>query len=274
MQNRFFPEPYESYLCYICNLDVPKKYYKQHNKSAKHQNHKKLVEKVLENVGKQLNTDIDSVPNKQEYDMFYCETCCKVVTRNNIRNHTKSNYHKQAIENEKLNSKFIESYIYKNNNEGDILSEINYENDLDSEFSSPSDSDWCDDTNADSNSKNNINNDVPCEGNNCNGIEEVANFQNYLKDMVVKYNLAVKLPLVVGDSVVIITPKGHKEHITIDAFHSYKKMNGFAFCLLCAKWVQENIKQHSVSEEHVRNIFLPINDNFARQMVSDCFFII
>ncbi|CAB3255316.1 unnamed protein product [Arctia plantaginis] len=261
-----FIESYESFSCYICNIDVPKIYYKQHNKSARHQNYKKLVEKVLENVKKQINIDIDNIPNNQEYDMFYCETCCKVVARNNKQNHKKSNYHIQSIENEQLTSKFIEMYINNKKTEDDIQSVINYEHDLDSEFSSPSNSDWCDTNNFIKNCKNN---NVLNKSNNCNGIDEVEKFQKYLKEMIAKYNLDVKLPSMEGNSVVIVTPKGYKEKITTDAFHSYKKMNGFAFCLSCQKWVSENISEHSASEEHVRNIFQPVNDNFAREVVND-----
>lgn len=271
-------------MCHICNIDVPRAYLKQHNKSRSHQNYKKLTEKVLENVLKQFNIDIDSNDNFGQHDKYYCETCSKVVLTKHKRQHNRSKYHSNSIENQRQADNFIEIYVKNKEDENRNVVNKTRSNRNAIENNSSSDTDWNFDSDTEDETVTNvtevfqINNvshksiQTPIKKTECstsNGLstsQEIKDFQLYLKEMIAKYNLKFNLPPVEDNSIVIVTPKGYKEKISIDTFHGFKRVNHFIYCQLCWVSVHQGISEHSKSKEHVMQVIQPVGDDFIRSL--------
>lgn len=312
-------------MCHICNIAIPQRYYKEHISSELHQTYKKLSDKVLENVSKQMNIILDCTENGNQSNEYYCESCAKVVLMEHKQKHNRSKYHLTYLENHKLADRFVELYVenmdvrnenqpcisnntIKNENNGSntietmLESGSNNDSDTDWNFETESEDEENDDhimpinkvisytseepivtngenveTGEDVDNQENpihIETEMPCESLKSleakphNFSKNVTQFEVYLKEMMIKYNLKFDIPTIENNSITITTLTGFKENVAIDVFHSYKKINSFIFCQLCKERVGPDTSYHSSTKCHVMNIMQPVGNYFLRELVS------
>ncbi|XP_075969826.1 uncharacterized protein LOC142972510 [Anticarsia gemmatalis] len=290
-------EPSETDICHICNIEVPKIYYRAHIKTEYHQIHKALAETFLENVSKQISVEIENPDVKRNDDIYYCEPCSKVIAVENRGRHNTSTYHSSSVERQKVAENFLKIYTgninddTENDSVNNHATESNGTNTVvhgtDSMYSTNSVSDLSENENGNKiipykAKKETTNTTLPATitHNNSDKVMPISgivgnkgvDFILYLKKMIQKYKLTYKLPMIENDEIIVTTPKGHIEKVPIDTFQGlkeYKKYKESKHCQLCKKWVLKEDRSHIECETHVRNLLQPINDHFCRELTSN-----
>ncbi|CAG5000977.1 unnamed protein product [Parnassius apollo] len=263
--------------CYICNIEVPLPFMKEHIDSSKHKTFLKITEVALERVKKQMGFNFsskNSVPS-----MYFCQTCVTTTPVKDKSFHMKSNAHKNAVILDKLLNDFLKIYTHekleKDKTESDI--ETSNHEGLDkviNKMSNANSTVICSDevTNIPDIEKPVYNKDTAEEiasklipitvpkVNKNTIVNGGTNLTEYINILNAKTFSTHKLKDVNGDYFIIETKDGSQLKVTHNHFHGVLAMGKrHAQCKLCTEIVR-NLDEHICSQKHIEKLVLPIND--------------
>ncbi|KAJ8704991.1 hypothetical protein PYW08_012311 [Mythimna loreyi] len=398
-------EPSETYRCHICNVNVPKMCERAHNASDQHDTMKKIYEKILESVTKQINVNRIANDENCAENTYYCAQCSKIIKIKNRQKHETSDYHVKFVKDFNIISDFYKILRDRKSDDSELDTEFSDVNEGNSGgghetvfcevnesrtgegngtlfsglnepgfsggnepgFSGGNETGFSGGNEAGFSGGNEPGfsggnepgfsgiNEPGCSGINepgCSGINEPGcsgvnvtrfseedeeltesayslvieeecieednleidrvkgnndndrnnvvmdaslstldtddysmnlsnnrsfqsdgnvansqgktNFEEYVKDMINKYDLKINLPVINGDFIWMAAPNGTVAQISRDHFHSYRALMNNVYCQLCNKWITQDTRNHDIFDKHVKKIFRPINDQFTR----------
>ncbi|CAK1592115.1 unnamed protein product, partial [Parnassius mnemosyne] len=250
-------------LCYICNIEVPLPYMKEHLNSTKHKTFLKITEVALERVKKQVThnfSEKNPVPS-----MYFCQTCVTTTPVKDKSFHMKSTAHKNAVTLDRILNDFIKIYTH------DELETDNTESEI--ETPNHEELDKVDEgTNKPDIEKPVYNEDIakeivwnlkPATFHKINKDAIVSNGTNlteYINNLNAKTLSSHKVKDVNGEYLIIETKDGSEVKVTHNNFHGILAIGKrHAQCKLCTEIVR-NLDKHIYSQKHIEKIVLPIND--------------
>ncbi|KAH9635917.1 hypothetical protein HF086_002477 [Spodoptera exigua] len=125
----------QTYLCHICNKQVPIACHLAHKESSQQNTNKNILNTALRRISKHMNTEQITKTEKLDHTMYFCDICCKIIRLNDKLKHETSTEHLNSMDNydilNKFNSLFsIDVKDNVNNDDRDSIKD-NYCNDSD-----------------------------------------------------------------------------------------------------------------------------------------------
>ncbi|CAK1592113.1 unnamed protein product [Parnassius mnemosyne] len=264
-------------LCYICNIEVPLPYMKEHINSTKHKTFLKITEVALERVKKQVAHNFSD--KNPVSSMYFCQTCVTTTPVKDKSFHMKSTAHKNAVILDRILNDFLKIYTHDELETDNTESEIETPNheELDKVINKMLNANCTkicndEDVNKPDIEKPVCNKDItkeivwkliPITFQKINEDDIVScgtNLTEYINNLNAKTLSSHKVKDVNGEYLIIETKDGSQLKVTHNNFHGVSAMGKrHAQCKLCTEIVK-NLVEHMYSQKHFENIVLPIND--------------
>ncbi|KAL4721657.1 hypothetical protein ACJJTC_009975 [Scirpophaga incertulas] len=245
-------ENYSTYKCIACNLDVPKMFRKLHLNSVKHKLGLELIQKVLERTKDLIissNNDFDDI--SQTKNVYFCTACVSAVKVQNKVEHESSKEHFKSILHDKLLKDLLMLYSDK-----DFLDRVDFDYFNEGCRKNVQDNECVNknidifDTGSKTSAKTKIATKVEVKPMRLNEYIDLLN-QNASNNQF----------MVDGECIKIITLDKAVLKIPEKNLHSFHELDGHTICGACQFVdVDEDIESHKISDEHLKNITVPLKD--------------
>ncbi|CAB3262199.1 unnamed protein product [Arctia plantaginis] len=110
--------------CHVCDVVVPRAYFRIHAQSRIHQNNKKISALFVENLFSDYTLLAHDVMKNRHFNSFYCTSCVRLVPDDQTLAHGLSVEHFKSTEKESALNVFVEMFIDKKREESADLDDI------------------------------------------------------------------------------------------------------------------------------------------------------
>ncbi|XP_035457720.1 uncharacterized protein LOC118281247 [Spodoptera frugiperda] len=135
MGNPHRPSSTQTYLCPLCNIQVPIRCHIAHKRSTQHNTYRNICNTVLQRVKNEINTENITSTEKLLDTEYYCDICCKIIQIADKLHHETSKEHLNSMENFVILNKFNNLFSFGDNDDDD---ENNYVTDSDDDYNADS----------------------------------------------------------------------------------------------------------------------------------------
>ncbi|XP_047543066.1 uncharacterized protein LOC125075368 [Vanessa atalanta] len=248
--------------CHICDMDVPRVYLNEHNKSFKHKFNTKIADVALKRLQLYMtrNDNTDSENIERDPSKYYCLECSIIVDRKDEITHKKSMPHKNSVLFERFLKDFL--HLYTNDDQLDVedTQDIKTETvDTDNEFKIESKRDQVDNKRIAKNPTVTIV-DKP-----------KMNLEDYLTILNNKVNTKPMFFKANGNYVEIEALDGSVVRVSEESFHALRKLGQkFIQCMICKDIFDlKSYNEHILSDGHMKMVSLPLKDKHCERQISD-----
>ncbi|XP_050556632.1 protein PFC0760c-like [Spodoptera frugiperda] len=124
----------QTYLCSLCNIQVPIRCHIAHKRSTQHNTYRNICNTVLQRVKNEINTENITSTEKLLDTEYYCDVCCKIIQIADKLHHETSKEHLNSMENFVILNKFNNLFSFSDNDDEDD----NYVTDSDDDYNADS----------------------------------------------------------------------------------------------------------------------------------------
>ncbi|XP_031767812.1 uncharacterized protein LOC113520921 isoform X2 [Galleria mellonella] len=255
MDNKTDNTTTSTYKCAICNIVVPKMYWKLHNNSFKHRTCLEIADLALLRVKESLSLDLSTC--RDEPSTYFCEPCCLSVATDQKFHHITSKTHADSMKHDELLCNLLKIYKDKNNvNEIDIKYNITIGSSESVRKNTTGQTakklirlTETDVEVIDGNTNEDDNTDI-----------ELSILNKHIHEINDKYKSQGYIYILKNKYVHVAIDK-ELFHVNVRNLNGIKKFQEYNNwkCLLCNEWLKtkNDIVTHCQNEKHVRNISVP-----------------
>nr|XP_026487095.1 uncharacterized protein LOC113394112 [Vanessa tameamea] len=248
--------------CHICDIDVPRVYLNEHNKSFKHKFNTKIADVALKRLQLYMtrNDNTDSENIERDPSTYYCLECSIIVDRKDEITHKKSMPHKNSVLFERFLKDFL--YLYTNDDQLDVKDTQDTKSetvDTDNEFKIGA-------------KKEQIGNKEIAKNPTVTTVDKPKiNLKDYLTILNNKVNTKSMFFKANGNYVEIETLDGSVVRVCEESFHALRKLGRkFNQCMICKDIFDLKLyNEHILSDGHMKMVSLPLKDKHCVREISD-----
>ncbi|XP_064076139.1 uncharacterized protein LOC113394112 [Vanessa tameamea] len=248
--------------CHICDIDVPRVYLNEHNKSFKHKFNTKIADVALKRLQLYMtrNDNTDSENIERDPSTYYCLECSIIVDRKDEITHKKSMPHKNSVLFERFLKDFL--YLYTNDDQLDVKDTQDTKTetvDADNEFKIGA-------------KKEQIGNKEIAKNPTVTTVDKPKiNLKDYLTILNNKVKTKPMFFKANGNYVEIETLDGSVVRVCEESFHASRKLGRkFNQCMICKDIFDLKLyNEHILSDGHMKMVSLPLKDKHCVREISD-----